>query len=992
MSIRTVAFSPLDPSTVYAGSGRSSAGFGDGGATAGLFRSTDLGDTWTQLARSQLLGLTIRHVVPTGFLDPLTNQEVVLIAASGGSNSGGVFRSDDAGETFTRISGDGAPGNALPGVNVTQVVADPSTPGRYFVGVPFVGVFRSIDYGVTWQTMSNGITDITPQSFSIDMAVHSSPGNSVIYAAVTRNDQSLPAPFNARTNRMSSLWRTTDGGQNWRQVQNMLVVNPGAQGGLHFSMVAHPTDPNVVFLGGDAPVPDDGAGGLNPFPNSYMSRYRVTMDDGTPANDTWTPTTDFNASGTRPHADARDAVFDSNGNLIEVDDGGIYRLVDPDSANRQWEPLNGNLRLTEFFSVAYDSLNDTLFGGTQDNGTPRQRATSDPLYPLSWSTAQGADGGVAGVDNDQAAHPGSTLIFTVSQNLGGFTRRVIDNTNAQVSTAGLGVVASTNGNNIQGLENAVLNPNGTRGTLLYMTPYAVNAVAPRRLVVGTNYLYESTDSGSTFTAVGGLQDVNGDALDNDNDGAVDEGDEFLPLNPVGKVNGIDPSRPLSSPIAYGGTADGVDNADVLWLGAGGGLRLRTTGNGLPAPVLNYTGGAVVDVVMDPEDWHTAFILDANGAVFRAVTNDAGTNVTFSDVTGDLGQLATSLRVLEAVRVNGNLVLLAGGRLGVYRAVNPSAGSLWAEFGGNLPNAPVNDIRYDAADDVLLVGTFGRGAWTIGNASAVLPQNPVLNICGDEDQVNQDDVFRLVRNAGNPLLLDVFINGLLSFTGPLAAIGQINVFGGGGNDNLIVDSTNGLINPAGGIRYDGDGKCPDGAIPGDGAGYDRGFDRLTLLQNGGPIQSSSTYWMGPQIGSGIYTIVGGGPGDTQTVFFEGLEPVIDVVPAVTHTINATPENNAIDYAAGPNSGIISLLNPAGDITGQVTVDNYEAGEFANKASLVINALAGDDVININLVPPPTGLSGTIGVDAGAPGGSDRLVVTGTAAAEAFEYAPNAPDGG
>jgi hypothetical protein len=772
----------------------------------------------------------------------------------------------------------------------------------------------------------------------------------------------------------------------------MLVVNPGAQGGLHFSMVAHPTDPDVVFLGGDAPVPDDGPGGLNPFASGYMSRYRVTMDDATPANDAWTPITDFNANGTRPHADARDAVFDSNGDLVEVDDGGIYRLVDPDSANRQWEPLNGNLRLTEFFSVAYDSLNDTLFGGTQDNGTPRQRATSDPLYPFTWTTAQGADGGVAGVDNDQDAHPDETWIYTVSQNLGGFTRRVIDNTNAQVNTAGLGVVAGTNGNTIQGVENAILNPNGTRGTLLYMTPYAVNAVAPTRLVVGTNFLYESTDSGSTFTAVGGLQDVNGDTLDNDNDGAVDEGDEFLPLNPVGKVNGIDPARPLSSPIAYGGTADGADNADVLWLGAGGGLRLRTAGNGLPASVLNYTGGAVVDVVMDPEDWHTAFILDANGSVFQAVTNDAGTNVTFTDVTGDLGQLATSLRVLEAVRVDGKLVLLAGGRLGVYRAVNPSAGSLWAEFGGNLPNAPVNDIRYDATDDVLLVGTFGRGAWTIDNASLVLPQNPVLNICGDEDQVNQDDVFRLVRNAGNPLLLDVFINSVLSFTGPLAAIGQINVFGGGGNDNLIVDSTNGLINTAGGIRYDGDGKCPDEVSPGDGAGYDRGFDRLTLLQDGGPIQSSSTYWMGPQIGSGIYTIVGGGPGDTQTVFFEELEPVIDLVPAVTHTINATPENNAIDYAAGPNSGIISLLNPAGDITAQVTVDNYEADEFANKTNVVINALAGDDVININLVPTPTGLSGTVAIDAGAPGGSDTLVVTGTAAAEAFEYAPNAPDGG
>jgi len=37
---------------------------------------------------------------------------------------------------------------------------------------------------------------------------------------------------------------------------------------------------------------------------------------------------------------------------------------------------------------------------------------------------------------------------------------------------------------------------------------------------------------------------------------------------------------------------------------------------------------------------------------------------------------------------------------------------WVQFGPNLPNALAFDLHYDAGDDVLLVGTMGRGAWTV----------------------------------------------------------------------------------------------------------------------------------------------------------------------------------------------------------------------------------------------------------------------------------------
>ena len=246
----------------------------------------------------------------------------------------------------------------------------------------------------------------------------------------------------------------------------------------------------------------------------------MRADAGAAPGTQWVRVTGINANGTGPHPDSRDMAFDANGDLLESDDGGIYRLVDPNTpASRVWRSVNGNIRPTEFFSVAYDSLNNVVFGGSQDNGTSRQRDPSDPRYPFNWTVVQGADGGVTGVDNDQAAHPNQTITYVSAQNLGSFTQRTFDDNNNPAGATGIGIVADTNGNTIRGVETAIINPDNSRDTLPYMTPYALNAVNPVRIIVGSDFLYERFDDGSgEFTALGGLQNVNGDTLDNDNDG------------------------------------------------------------------------------------------------------------------------------------------------------------------------------------------------------------------------------------------------------------------------------------------------------------------------------------------------------------------------------------------------------------------------------------------------------------------------------------------
>ena len=89
-------------------------------------------------------------------------------------------------------------------------------------------------------------------------------------------------------------------------------------------------------------------------------------------------------------------TFDLRGNILETSDGGIYKVWNPLNllGGRKWQSLNGNIRDVELGSVAYDRLNGTVFGGSQDNGSAEQIAPGS----YAWRAFGGQDGGFAAVD------------------------------------------------------------------------------------------------------------------------------------------------------------------------------------------------------------------------------------------------------------------------------------------------------------------------------------------------------------------------------------------------------------------------------------------------------------------------------------------------------------------------------------------------------------------------------------------------------------------
>jgi len=200
--------------------------------------------------------------------------------------------------------------------------------------------------------------------------------------------------------------------------------------------------------------------------------------------------------------------------------------------------------------------------------------------------------------------------------------------------------------------------------------------------------------------------------------------------------------------------------------------------------------------------------------------------------------------------------------------------------------------------------------------------------GDEIVLSLDGGGNLVVDWAQPSL------GLLGAgTFALADTPAVSILAFGGNDTLIVDNTNGLLALTDGIYYDG------------GPGYD------TLVLTGPTHVDEVTYDVGPGTGDGTVTHTAGA--DVQRVRFADLEPVIDLAASYQLTVNARPTSNMISYDLGPNSGAPRV---GGVETGQVAVDDFEAIEFGNKDALTINGLAGDDTINLNNRPLPTGLAG------------------------------------
>ena len=366
-SIGAIAVAPSNPSIVYAGTGegalRGDITFGDG-----VYRSADAGKTWANI------GLRDTRQIGALIVDP-ANPDTVLVAAIGhafGPNGErGVFRTTNAGRTWTRVLFRDDQTGAIdlasdphdPRVIYAALWQVRRQPWNFSSGGPGSGLFRSTDGGVTWTELHGhglpgGILG------RIDVAV-SAADSKRVYAMVEAKD--------------GGLYRSDDRGETWERVSQDGRIRQRA---WYFSKIyADPKAVDTVYaLNTGMLRSTDGGKNFNLVPATHGDHHALWIDPADPKR------------------------------LINANDGGASISLD---GGAHWSTQD-NQPTAQFYHVAADNrFPYWLYGAQQDNSNLAVATYSDAgvIGPRDWYPAGGGECGFVLPDPRDA-----DIIYSDSEN------------------------------------------------------------------------------------------------------------------------------------------------------------------------------------------------------------------------------------------------------------------------------------------------------------------------------------------------------------------------------------------------------------------------------------------------------------------------------------------------------------------------------------------------------------------------------------------------
>lgn len=251
---------PTHDVSVEPESGALLAGGGSPWYGPAVWRSDDLGATWTHSSE----GLTYGDDGPK--VKTIWNVTAANGTIHAGVEPAGLFRSRDGGVRWEHVEGltdhptraAWEPGNG--GLILHSIVPHREDPDRMWVGISAVGVFETRDGGATWETRNAGVrADYAPEKYPefgqcVHKLVMAADGGEHLYQQ-----------------NHCGVYRTTDGGMRWTE------ITAGLPSEFGFPMAAHPRDPRTVWT-----IPLNGADQGRYMPNASAAVWR-THDGG----DTW---------------------------------------------------------------------------------------------------------------------------------------------------------------------------------------------------------------------------------------------------------------------------------------------------------------------------------------------------------------------------------------------------------------------------------------------------------------------------------------------------------------------------------------------------------------------------------------------------------------------------------------------------------------------------------------------------------------------------------
>ncbi len=688
--ITDIAVHPAKPHTWYVAAG-----------SGGVWKTTNAGATWQAIFADQP-----SYSIGCITIDP-TNPAIVWVG-TGENVSGrhvgwgdGVYRSLDGGQTWQQMG-------LAKSEHIGRILVDPRDSNTVFVAATGPlwsaggdrGLYKTSDGGTSW-TLVLGINENTGVT---DIAF--APGNpNTIYAAAHQRRRHIWSLLNGPG---SGLYKSTDGGTNWRRLKTGLPEGDMGKIGLAVT----PAAPEVVYATIEANEKEKGfyrstdrgerwekrnayiSGGTGPHyyqiitasPHNANLVYQMdvfihaTRDGGKSFNRA--------ESGANKHSDNHVLWIDpADGEHQLVGcDGGLYESFD---AGESWRHFP-NLPLSQFYRLALDNSEPfyNILGGAQDLGTlygPSRTLNIEGVRSQDWYVPLGADGYHVAFD---PTDPNTCYMEWQVGNLYRYDCRSKEAIEIQPQAA----------------------PGDPPERWNWDTPILISPHSSDRLYVASQRLWRSDDRGDSWRAISPDLTLGRFRYDLELVGQVWSVDALYDNGAMSHYATITTlsESPVVEGLLYAGTDDGLIQVSE---DGGGTWRKASALPGLPEYA--FINGVVAaqneaDTVFAVADSHKTG--DFTPYVF--VSHDRGQS--WHAISGDL-PAGTIVWALVQDHVQPELLFLAT-EFGLY--FTPNRGTNWHKLKGNVPTISFRDLKLHRRDEDLVGASFGRGFFVLDDYSSL----------------------------------------------------------------------------------------------------------------------------------------------------------------------------------------------------------------------------------------------------------------------------------